>query len=170
MVRSHGVHPVDQRPAHDQEPRKGRRRAPINLFALPHPAGPTVSPASSLLKGGCLRIKGFRAFLPSGRPHIFGGDLRPRFSSGREGAWSACEAAGKASAELAAAREELAGLRAQVRKSEAEHAARVADLQQQIKAMALKVPTGGGGGTVVQPGTRTPATESGIERRIGSGQ
>ncbi len=80
------------------------------------------------------------------------------------------EAAGKASAELAAAREELAGLRAQVRKSEAEHAARVADLQQQIKAMALKVPTGGGGGTVVQPGTRTPATESGIERRIGSGQ
>lgn len=80
------------------------------------------------------------------------------------------EAAGGASAELAAARKELADLRAQASKSEAEHAARVADLQQQIKAMALKVPTDGGGGTVVQPGTRTPATGSGIERRIGSGQ
>lgn len=80
------------------------------------------------------------------------------------------EASRKAGEDLAAAKKELTALRDQMRKTEADHAAQVADLQQQIKAMALKVPAGNSGTAPVQPGTRTPATGGGIERRIGGGQ
>jgi len=76
------------------------------------------------------------------------------------------EATKKSAADL----KELAALKTTSQKAEEAHKTQVADLQQQIKAMAFKAAPERPPGTVVEPGLPKPAGGAAIERHISPGR